>query len=236
MRRRRRSPARAGPRAVRARRRDLRDRAGLERGIGGAAAVPARGSGADEDPRGVASATRPERAAGRRRCAASLQIGAREHQRRRRAARRDGDRQQPAHRRHAAIERQAADDGEATLLAVGQHARRGQNAERDRQVERRADLPHVGRREADGDALSPETEIQSCESPSARDRGSRAPSCPASPTIVTPAARARRRPRPRPESRRCRPPRPPETREHGQCTQRKIRRPPRATAASGTAM
>ena len=116
-----------------------------------------------------------ETAAGRRRCRPPARLRGREHQRRRRlgaAAAAIGSR--PAHRRHAAVEREPADDRQRRRLAVGQHARRGEDAERDRQVERGADLAHVGRREVDRDARRRKRETRSCGSRSARGRGSRA--------------------------------------------------------------
>ncbi len=63
-------------------------------------------------------------------------------------------RQEATDRRHTAVERQPADDDEPRVLAVGQRARRGEDAQRDREVERRADLAHISRSQADRDALA----------------------------------------------------------------------------------
>ena len=57
----------------------------------------------------------------------------------------------------------------------------GQQPERDRQVERRARLAHIGRRQVDRDAMVGKLETRSCGSPNARDRGSRGPLRPGGP-------------------------------------------------------
>ena len=72
--------------------------------------------------------------------------------------RRDGNRQHAANRVDRAVQRQFADDHGVVNRLAGQWAGRGEQAQRDRQVERRPGLPHVGRREVDGDAMVGEVE------------------------------------------------------------------------------
>ena len=83
--------------------------------------------------------------------AASLRVGRRQQQAAKpRAPRRRGDRQHAARRLDAAVERQLAEDQHVVddrAAAITPDA--AQHAERDRQIERRARLAHVGRREAD---------------------------------------------------------------------------------------
>ena len=84
---------------------------------------------------------------------ASLQVGARETAARPRVCRAATAIGSSPRIGGSAVERQPADDREASVFAVGQHAGGREDAERDRQIERRADLAHVGRREAHGDPL-----------------------------------------------------------------------------------
>jgi hypothetical protein len=59
---------------------------------------------------------------------------------------------------NASIERQLAEQHDVGNCAAFHHAGCRQHAERDRQIERGAGLPHVGRRQVDGDALGRELE------------------------------------------------------------------------------
>ena len=61
----------------------------------------------------------------------------------------DRDRERSAHRPHAAVERQLPD--EQMLIRARHHAHRAQNPQSHRQIEPRALLAHVGRRQVDGD-------------------------------------------------------------------------------------
>ena len=67
--------------------------------------------------------------------------------------RRGGDRQHAARRMNRSVERQLAEQHEVGDVPPLDDALRREDAERDRQVERRARLPHVGRRQVDRDAM-----------------------------------------------------------------------------------
>ena len=73
---------------------------------------------------------------------------------------------------------------QSSICAPLDQALGGENAERDRQVERRAGLAHVGRRQVDGDAVRRETRSRNCGWRCAPGRGFRARWRRASPTIV----------------------------------------------------
>ena len=66
---------------------------------------------------------------------------------------READGQGAPHGSDLAVERQLADDRDRADAPVADGARGGENAERDRQVERRALLPEIGRREIDRDPV-----------------------------------------------------------------------------------
>ncbi len=72
---------------------------------------------------------------------------------------RGGNRQSPAHRRDAAVERQLTDENTSGDLLVAQELRSVKNAERDRKIKSRSLLLHIGWREVDGDVAwrKPET-------------------------------------------------------------------------------
>jgi hypothetical protein len=74
------------------------------------------------------------------------------------APRRGGDRQHAARRLDPAVQRQRADEQHVGNLPPPDDAGGGEHTQRDRQVERRALLAHVGRREIDGDAVRRELE------------------------------------------------------------------------------
>ena len=82
------------------------------------------------------------------------QVRVRKHEPRAGPTRGRGDRQQAAHGRNAPIEGHATDHHEIRWGAVRQHAGRREDTQRNRQVERCADLAEIGGREADRDARS----------------------------------------------------------------------------------
>ena len=89
------------------------------------------------------------------------------------ALRRRGDRQHAARRMDRPVERQLAEQDAVGDFAPLDDALRREDAERDRQIERGAGLPHVGRRQIHRDAVGVGTRIRNCGSRRARDRGSR---------------------------------------------------------------
>ena len=76
--------------------------------------------------------------------------------------RRRRDRESSAHRMNGAIERELAQQHDIRDFPARNHAGCRQNAERDRQVERRARLPEICRRQVDRDPMRREIRTRNC--------------------------------------------------------------------------
>ena len=105
------------------------------------------------------------------------------------------DRQHAAHRPQRAVERQLADEQRVRDRVRADHLRRAQQADRDRQVERRAVLAQVGGREVDGDPARRQLEAAVVAARPGRARASRARRRRPARRCRSRAARCRRRPR-----------------------------------------